>query len=74
MSITPEQASEIRRLHSAEHWKVGTIARQLHIHHDVVRRVLGRLPKRKRERRTPARSPRPAHCDAYREFIDQQLA
>ena len=54
MSITPEQASEIRRLHSAEHWKVGTIARQLHIHHDVVRRVLGQLPKRKRERRTPS--------------------
>lgn len=72
MSITPDQEIEIRRLHSAEHWKVGTIARQLHVHHDVVRRVLGLLPKRKRK--TRARSRKPRHCDAYREFIDLQLA
>lgn len=31
----------ILRYFHAEHWKVGTIARQLHIHHSVVRRVLG---------------------------------
>ena len=74
MSTTPDQETEIRRLYSAEHWTVGTIARQLHVHHDVVRRVLGVLPKRKRKRRTPVRTPRPPHCDAYREFIDQQLA
>ena len=72
MSITPDQEAEIRRLHTAEHWKAGTIARQLHVHHDVVRRVLGMLPKRTRKSR--ARGRKPPHCDAYREFIDQQLA
>jgi hypothetical protein len=72
MTVTPEQETEIRRLYGAEHWKVGTIAHQLHVHHDVVRRVLGLLPKRKRK--TPARSRKPQRCDAYREFIDQQLA
>ena len=31
---------EIVRLHHAEHWPVGTIARQLRVHHATVRRVL----------------------------------
>ena len=34
--------SEIRRLHYAEHWKIGTIASQLGVHADAVRRVLSR--------------------------------
>lgn len=33
--------TDIRRLFFAEHWKVGTIAAQLHVHPDVVRRVAG---------------------------------
>jgi transposase len=33
--------AEVLRLYHAEHWPVGTLARQLHIHHDTVRRVLG---------------------------------
>jgi transposase len=32
--------AEILRLHATEHWPVGTIARQLRVHHDTVRRVL----------------------------------
>jgi transposase len=32
--------AEILRLYHAEAWPIGTIARQLHIHHDTVRRVL----------------------------------
>lgn len=36
--------SEIRRLHYAEHWKIGTIASQLGVHADAVRRVLSRPP------------------------------
>ncbi len=32
--------TEILRLHQAEGWPIGTIARQLHVHHDTVRRVL----------------------------------
>ncbi len=32
--------AEIVRLHHSEHWPVGTIARQLRVHHGTVRRVL----------------------------------
>jgi transposase len=38
--IAPERAAEILRLYHAEKWKPGTIARQLGVHHDTVRRVL----------------------------------
>jgi hypothetical protein len=31
--ITPEQHAEIRRLYFGEHWKVGTIAAALGVHH-----------------------------------------
>jgi transposase len=32
--------AEILRLHATEHWPIGTIARQLRVHHGTVRRVL----------------------------------
>ena len=35
--ITPEVRAKIRRLFFAEHWKVGTIAAELGVHHDTVR-------------------------------------
>ena len=38
--ISPETHALILRYYHAERWAVGTIARQLHIHHSVVRRVL----------------------------------
>ncbi len=38
---TIEVETAILRLHHAEHWPVGTVASQLGIHTDVVRRVLG---------------------------------
>jgi transposase len=38
--IPPETEAEILRLYHAEKWQVGTIARQLGVHHSVVRRVL----------------------------------
>jgi len=38
--IPPELEAEILRLYHAEHWRVGTIARQLQVHHSTVRRVL----------------------------------
>ena len=41
MTIDEAREAEIRRLHFAEHWKVGTIAAQLGEHHEVVERVLG---------------------------------
>jgi transposase len=40
MTIAPDLVAQILRLHSVEKWRVGTIARQLHVHRDVVRRVL----------------------------------
>jgi transposase len=39
--ISRELEAEILRLHHAEGWPVGTLARQLHVHHSTVRRVLG---------------------------------
>jgi transposase len=38
--IGAEQRAHIRRLYFAEHWKVGTIAEQLGVHHDTVRRAI----------------------------------
>lgn len=43
MTVTPDVEVEIRRLYFAEHWKRGTIATQLGIHDDVVKRVVGPL-------------------------------
>ncbi len=40
MVVTPELRAQILRLYLAEHWRVSTIARQLHLHRDTVRRVL----------------------------------
>lgn len=66
--LTPEMLAEVVRLHYAEHWKVGTIAAQLGLHADVVRRVLGiGLP------RAAAAPPRPRLVDPYRDFIDETL-
>lgn len=42
MTIAPELEAEITRLFHAEHWSVGTIAKQLSVHHSVVARVLQR--------------------------------
>jgi transposase len=38
--ISKEREADILRLYHAEKWKVGTIARQLNIHHTTVQRVL----------------------------------
>jgi transposase len=65
---TPETEAEILRLYFAEHWRVGTIAAQLGIHPDVVRRVLGLGAAR------PEATPRPRLVDPYRAFIAETLA
>jgi transposase len=41
MAIDEALRAEILRYHFAEHWPVGTIAHQLHLHHSTVERVLG---------------------------------
>ena len=38
--IARELEAEILRLYHAEGWRIGTVARQLHVHHRTVRRVL----------------------------------
>jgi transposase len=38
--IDPRQRAEIRRLFFAEHWKVGTIAAELGVHHETVRSAI----------------------------------
>jgi AraC-like DNA-binding protein len=38
--ISPETCAQIRRYFYAEHWKIGTIARQFGVHPDTVRRAI----------------------------------
>jgi transposase len=68
MTTTAEQEAEIIRLHFAEHWRVGTIASQLGVHPDVVRRVLGIGAAA-----AGAAALRPRLCDPYRDFIVETL-
>ena len=64
MTIAPDLVAQILRLHAVEKWRVGTIARQLHVHRDTVRRVLAAGGQ--------AVQPsllRPSRIDAYRPFL-----
>ena len=65
--ISPELRAEIRRYYYAEHWKIGTIARQLNLHPDTVRNAIeaGRM--------TAAQPVRPSLLDPYLGFIRQTL-
>lgn len=77
MTIDEAREAEIRRLHFAEHWKVGTIVTQLGLHHEVVERVLG-LGKGARLRPAVLRAdevvtvPLPLH--GYETFVTETLA
>ena len=67
--ITPAQRAEIRRLFYGEHWKVGTIAAQLGLHHETVRAAV--------ERETAGVRPsvcRPSILDPYLPLIRDTLA
>lgn len=68
MVIPADIEAQILRYYHAERWTIGTIAQQLHIHHSVVRRVLGQagLPRIG----PPARASR---IDPYLPFIHQTL-
>ena len=69
MVIPADLSAKILRLHQAERWRVGTIARQLHVHRDTVRRVLAQAGEP-----APACALRPSRVDPYRAFILQTLA
>lgn len=66
--ISRAQEAEILRLHHAEGWPVGTVARQLSVHHSVVRRVLTQagVPITKIAQR-------PGIADAFLPFIRETL-
>jgi transposase len=68
LALSETQLAQIVRLHFAEHWRVGTIARQLGVHHDTVRRVLAHngVPE-------AARTERPSKLDPYLDFIQTTL-
>src|SRR6185295_19159016 len=66
--IAPDLITKIRYLFHAEHWKIGTIATQLDLHHDTVRAALdtGRLNRPKHDRAQ-------RKTDPYVEFIEETL-
>ena len=67
--IPKEIEQRILRLHLVEGWRVGTIAREVGVHHNTVKRVLKThgLPLK------PA-AKRPSMVDPYRPFIEETLA
>jgi transposase len=66
--IAPDIVVKIRQLYFAEHWKIGTIAAQLSVHHDAVRAAIGAeaFNRAKRERANQLTAP-------YLDFIRQTL-
>jgi len=68
MVTPPDIEAQILRYYHAEKWTVGTIARHLHVHHSVVRRVLAQagLPG-------IGATPRPSQIDAYLPLIRETL-
>jgi transposase len=62
--IAPEVRARIRRLFFAEHWKVGTIAAELGVHHDAVR---GAIEAERFIR--PGAVLRASMLDAYKPFV-----
>lgn len=66
--ISKETLTQIRHLYYAEHWKVGTIATELGLHADTVRRAL------ETEQFNRRRVARPTLVDPYADFIRETLA
>jgi len=66
--ISPEVRAQIRRYFYAEHWKIGTIARELGVHPDAVRNAID--AQRLGGKVQPLRA---SLVDPYAEFIRQTL-
>jgi transposase len=64
--IDVEVVARIRHLYYAEHWRVGTIAKELGLHHETVQRALSEGP------RAPA-GPRESLFDPYVGFVREVL-
>ena len=67
MTMDKETSTEILRLYHAEKWKIGTIARQLGVHHSAVRRVIEDAEEPQQQRR------RRSKLDPFIPFIQQTL-
>jgi transposase len=68
MSVSEDLEAKILRYYHVEKWRVGTIARQLHVHHGTVQRILrqaGLPPLQRKALSTKA--------DAYLPFIRETL-
>jgi transposase len=65
--ISPETRMQIRRYFYAEHWKIGTIARELGVHPDTVRQA---IESESFHRTLPLR---PLLADPYLQFVRQTL-
>ena len=68
MAISPQLEAQILRYFHVEKWRVGTIARQLGVHHGTVDRVLSQagLPKAERPHR-------PSRLDPFIPFLVETL-
>jgi transposase len=64
---TDERDAEIRRLFFGEHWPVGTIAEQLSVHRDVVKRII------EADEFANAGTARPSALDPYVPFMRETL-
>lgn len=69
LAISKEQEAQILRYHHVEKWRVGTIAKQLGVHHNVVERVLSQAGMPKFER-----AARPSILDPYLPFVTETLS
>lgn len=67
MTVEQDTEAEIVRLYYGEHWPTGTIAVQLGVHADVVRRILGHAPA------TGDASRSPGLLAPFTDFIEQTL-
>jgi len=65
--ISPETRAQIRRYFYAEHWKIGTIARELNVHPDAVRNAI------EANRFNVTQPMRASITDPYMEFVRQTL-
>ena len=68
MTIPLDLAARIERLYTVEHWRVGSIARQLHVHRDTVRRVV-----RAQGAAAPGVPLRTSLVEPYQAFISETL-
>ena len=57
MSIDDEPSAQILRYHFVEHWRVGTIASQIGVHHSTVERGVGEagVERKRRQPRRPSK-------------------